>query len=226
MPGVSDSELFDDRYIVWRRDRDYVVTGQSRGGGVLIAIRKDLNATPQPCYCSTAEDLCLTLPIKQRNIRSSIKASLNICVLYLCKQNLGLSFSNQLNNFLFKLDEILINKPNEKYLIIGDFNMSSISWSLNSGESSLSPGNVNSVDEHSLIDLLYAHDLGQYNGILNNYGRILDLVLSNDTVTVSECQDPLVPIDPHHNALNIDVNFFQLTYLKPEVCMKYIQGYW
>lgn len=222
MPGVSDSELFDDRYIVWRRDRDYAVTGQSRGGGVLIAVRKDLNATPQPCYCSTAEDLWLTLSIKQRNIRSSIKVSLNICVLYLCKQNLGLSFSNQLNNFLFKLDDILINKPNEKYLIIGDFNMSAISWSLNTGESSLSPDNVNSVDEHSLIDLLYTHNLSQYNGILNNYGRILDLVLSNDTVIVSECQDPLVTIDPHHNALNIDVNFFQLTYLKPEVCTKYI----
>ncbi|KAF9405595.1 hypothetical protein HW555_013736, partial [Spodoptera exigua] len=64
--------------------------------------------------------------------------------------------------------------------------------------------------------------LAKYNGISNNYGRILDLVLSNDTVTVSECQDPLVTIDPHHNALNIDVCFFQVTYLKSELCIKYI----
>ncbi|XP_022827582.1 neuropeptide F receptor-like [Spodoptera litura] len=55
--GISDSELFCDRYIVWRRDRDYHRTGQTRGGGVLIAVNKLISAVPQPLFQSTAEDL-------------------------------------------------------------------------------------------------------------------------------------------------------------------------
>lgn len=37
-----NSELFDGRYLVWRRDRDYSRTGQRRGGGVLIAVKNEL----------------------------------------------------------------------------------------------------------------------------------------------------------------------------------------
>lgn len=40
--SISNSELFDGRYLVWRRDRDYCRTAQTRGGGVLIAVRNDL----------------------------------------------------------------------------------------------------------------------------------------------------------------------------------------
>lgn len=30
--GFFNNELFDDRYVVWRRDRNYAVTEQKRGG--------------------------------------------------------------------------------------------------------------------------------------------------------------------------------------------------
>lgn len=69
---------------------------------------------------------------------------------------MGLSFSNQLNNFLCNLEDI-INNPNDKYLIEDDFNLSRISWSLNIGEAFLSPGNVNTVHEHALVDLLHTN---------------------------------------------------------------------
>jgi hypothetical protein len=62
--GVGDSELFDSRCIVWRRDRDYELTKQSKGGGVLIAVRKDFPTTSQFQFRSTAEYLWVSLPIK------------------------------------------------------------------------------------------------------------------------------------------------------------------
>jgi hypothetical protein len=81
--SVSDSELFDDRFVVWRRDRDYERTQQGRGGGVLVAVRSDLPATLVSQYCSSAEDLWLSLPMKHSN--NSVNFNLNLCVIYLCK---------------------------------------------------------------------------------------------------------------------------------------------
>lgn len=45
--GINNSELFNDRYMVWRQDRDYSATKQKLGGGVLIATRKGLTVVPQ-----------------------------------------------------------------------------------------------------------------------------------------------------------------------------------
>lgn len=219
LDGVSNSELFDDRYIVWRRDRNYSMTGQSRGGGVLIAVRKDLEIRSQPEYLSSAEDLWITLTVKPVNGRRVI--NLHLCVLYLCKQSLGFSFSTQLSHFLSKLGEVIISHPDDKYLIIGDFNMSSITWLPISGVRYLSPININSVDETTLIDDLTTHDLKQYNGCLNKYGKILDLVLANDAVVVTECDDPLVPIDPYHSSLLIGVQFVEIPLLKANSYIKY-----
>lgn len=42
--GVFDNEIFDNRYVIWRRDRNYSQTQQTRGGGVLLAVRRDLMA--------------------------------------------------------------------------------------------------------------------------------------------------------------------------------------
>lgn len=36
--GISNSELFDDRYLIWRRDRDYVRTGEMYGGGSRLTL--------------------------------------------------------------------------------------------------------------------------------------------------------------------------------------------
>lgn len=220
--SISDSELFDDRFMVWRRDRDYTLTCQDRGGGVLIAIRKDLTVTAQPSYHSTAEDLWLSLSITSKN--SSRPTILHLCVLYLCKQNNGYSFSSQLHNFLSKLAYVLLMHPDDKYLVLGDFNLSNIQWTSNGLDSHiLYPSNVSSNDETTLIDDLNMHNLNQFNGFLNIEGRILDLVLSNDIVTITDCDDaPLVPIDPLHRSLLIRVQFIITPSLKPNSYVKYL----
>lgn len=211
LDGILNSEFFDERYIVWRRDRDYVLTGQTRGGGVLIATRRELSVICQPNFHSTAEDLWLSVRVKNSNTRDYI--TLHICVIYLCQQNLGLSFSLQLTNFLSKLNQTVINHSSDTFLVIGDFNMSGITW-VPSGDLSLAPRNFNNNDEVSICDELCTLDLRQYNGVLNGYGKILDLVLSNRVVNVTECSNPLVPIDAYHPALLINMDFIEASLLE------------
>lgn len=124
LDGINDSELVDDRYVVWRRDHNYAATGQLYGGGVLIATRRELSVTPQPSFHSLAEDLWVTLSIKQRGSKQTI--NLHLCVIYLCKENLGFDFSQQLSNYLTSLDVIIMHNPYDKYIVVGDFNMSDI----------------------------------------------------------------------------------------------------
>lgn len=217
LDSVSNSELFDVRYAIWRRDRDYNLTKQRMGGGVIIAIRKDLYVTSRPSFSSSAEDLWVTVHIKHKN---SSPLNIHIGCVYMCGQNHGLSFSAQLQNFLSQFNDILLAKPSDKFIVLGDFNLSNIIW-LPSNDTFLIPSNVVSNDEHLLVSELYTHNLHQFNSIKNIYGRILDLALSNDDICVLECQDPLVPIDPHHKALIITTNFVNLPNLKPQARLKF-----
>lgn len=214
--GIYDSELFDSRYVVWRRDRDLSLTGQSLGGGVIIAIRRDLSVIPQPTYQSSAEDLWVTLSLKSPGNRTT---NLHLCVLYLCKQNEGNSFSLQLQNFLNKLGKVRLSNPVDKFLIIGDFNLSNISWTMN--HEFYVPTDYSTHDECALIDELSVQNLKQYNGIVNKNDRILDLVLCNDIVMVSECFEPLVPLDPYHKALIISIQFIPFARLESASHLKY-----
>lgn len=207
--GILDSELFNEHYTVWRRDRNSDLTGQSRGGGVLIATRKDLKVSLQPSFNSSVEDLWVTLIVKLK--RETIK--LHICVLYLCKQGSKFSFSEQLTNYLTKLTNIVLDNSLDKFLLVGDFNLSGITW-LPSNLGYFTPYNARSSDELLLVDEMHVHDFAQYNGITNKDDRILDLVFSNESLVVSKCVDPMVPIDPYHEALCITFKCIELVTLR------------
>lgn len=216
--GITDTELFGDQYMVWRRDRDYCLTGQTRGGGVLIAVRKSISAIPQPLFHSSAEDLWVTFNLRQPNNKNNFK--LHVCAIYLCKQNQGYSFTDQLSNFLSNLHKSVLSNPNDKYLIVGDFNLSGILWQLDNNV--LVPTNICGANELMLTDDLRVLGLNQYNTILNEYGKTLDLVLCNDFVSVCECLTPLSPVDKYHPALYVDVNFAENQYLKPAPYTRYL----
>lgn len=216
LDGIYNAELFDDRYMVWRRDRSYATTHQSMGGGVLIATSKDLAVRPRPDWHSTAEDLWISItPTKS-------KIQFHICVLYLCAQNHGLTFSQQLDNFLSNLSNIMLNNQTDKFIILGDFNLSKIIWESIPGASYLQSRNACSSDEINLVDDLSLLNLNQFNHINNAYGKILDLVLSNDSVIVSDCLDPLVPLDPHHKALLVCVECIEFNPLESAPRIKYL----
>lgn len=148
--SINNNELFDDRYIVWRRDRNYDELDQLKGGGVLIAIRRELAAEVRSDWSSSAEDLWVTLTIHTRNPRSTCK--MHLCVVYICNQNLGNSMELQLSNFADNLTKVCLDNSLDKVVVLGDFNMPFVSWATSDDGISLNPSNLQGSHQISLID--------------------------------------------------------------------------
>ncbi|KAL0878643.1 hypothetical protein ABMA27_003716 [Loxostege sticticalis] len=214
--GINDSELFDERYLVWRRDRNYQCTQEKYGGGVLLAVRRDLMAIQRPEWSSSAEDIWITVTYKHDRKQTNI----HFCTLYLCNENNGNSYNTQLHNFTDKLT-LIINSY---------FNLANIDW-ISDGEN-LQPSGVAGETQINFIDALTECNLTQFNSYRNVNNRLLDLVLrirrtarSNAdrgkrqifvrhiAISVS-CDDPLVPEDLHHKSLIATLNLCGPEYLK------------
>lgn len=58
------------------------------------------------------------------------------------------------------------------------------------------------------------YNLSQYNFVVTNKSKIVDLVFSNSDVSVNYCSNPLVPENPYHPALCVSANFVRLHPLK------------
>lgn len=217
--GITDSELFDDRYVVWRRDRNYSITSQSLGGGVLIAVRRELVSELRSEWFSAAEDLWITITLHRK--RPPISYKMHICVVYICNQNLGHSQAGQLTNFSNNLTDIVLKHPSDKFLVLGDFNLPNIKWEPADDGQSFTPSNIQGHVQTSLFDNFTVCNLSQFNSHLNVNKKILDLVLSNDEVSVASCDDPLVPEDPHHKAICVSADFVEYHTLPARSCIKY-----
>ncbi|KAG6446943.1 hypothetical protein O3G_MSEX004647 [Manduca sexta] len=222
--NIFSNELFDGRYLVWRRDRDYSRTAQKLGGGVLIAVKSTFTVIERTDWHSSAEDIWVSLVLKRS--RPQVSYNLHICVLYLCNENLGNSYITQLNNFTNKLNQLTLKYPMDKFILMGDFNFGNdVCWTLNvdneNGE--LIPQIISHQHIREFFDTAQISNLSQFNGERNINGRLLDLVFSNDLVTVSECAYPLaVPVDLHHKPLIIQENFVKIHKLSEKKLQTYI----
>lgn len=214
LDGINDAELFSDMYAVWRRDRDYSNVGQSRGGGVLIAVRHDLAAHARPEWHSTAEDIWVSIKISALGKKVT---TVHIGCLYLCQQNQGLSFSSQLSNFTEKVSSVYASSPQDFFFIAGDFNLSDVSWSSSNEVNYLTPTfHSTNINHNELNYLMNLCDFHQYNHVRNNSNGILDLIFSSGDLTVQHCKNPLVPEDSYHPALVCQPNFIDLPTLKSQ----------
>lgn len=215
--GISDTELFDDRYLVFRRDRNYSETGEKYGGGVLLAVRREFTAIDRPDWNSTAEDIWVTISYK--NKPNSKPKKLHVCTIYLCDENRGYSFSAQLNNFSDRLSHIINSCPDDSFILLGDFNLSNVDWVQNGNI--IEPTGVVGEAQIYFIDTLTECNLNQYNLCRNINNRLLDLALSNMDLTVSCCGDPIVPEDAHHKSLRISSSSTIFEPLKANRRLKY-----
>lgn len=200
--GIDDSELFDDRYIVFRRDRNYIATNERYGGGVLLAIHRQISAVVRSEWSSSAEDIWVTITVKTK---CKTSAKIHLCTVYLCDENLGYAYNSQVCNFTDKLSRIINSCPNDLFVIMGDFNFSNIIWACNCY---VTPQYSNVVGEAQtyFFDTLSECDLTQYNFCRNINNRILDLVLCNTALQIVSSDYPLVPEDVHHKSLEITLN--------------------
>lgn len=209
--GIQDAELFDNRYIVYRRDRENSgFHSKKNGGGVLIAVTKNLSSKRLQCFESNCEDLWISVEVADDDGKPQ---KMYICAVYLPPPLQKHILSEFFNNANSVIDKNCINNV----AFLGDFNMGTISWDFQN--SLCQNSNVkcnNSLYSNMLIDFSLLNDLTQYNNVPNNKNRILDLVLSYfKVINLKECTSPLSVIDPLHPAIEFFISCSPITNLPP-----------
>lgn len=217
LPGIYDEELFDSRYVVYRRDRNCDLVDKRLGGGVLIAVRKELRTHLETEFILDLsyrgiEIMSVSVMIRDGQLESHLKV---YCGYFPHSIN---QIESQKIVFEAISDLQLQNRSNTYYLLVGDYNISHASWMGSKDNPNVmcltNPG------ENLLIRNLSAFmsltDLTQYNTIFNINNRLLDLVLASCTCIVARCDSPLVPEDDHHPALCIQAELHtNVTHLNP-----------
>ena len=201
--GIFDTELFDSRYTVFRRDRNYDALDCQRGGGVLIAISLPTQASviPTPAV-NSFEDIWIELRVGEVGIV--------IGCAYVPPGSPLESYQSFCNTC-----ESLKNKfEHHKFLIFGDFNLPTIVWSME--DSTLVPGGLQTPTAETVIDSMFFLELEQINPVINTLGRTLDLVFADefDSRVVRQCDDPLLGLDLHHPALELHLDLKYIPLLK------------
>lgn len=111
--SIFDGELFDDRYLVYRRDRETSGFHRSKsGGGVLIAVSKHLSSRRMPEMESDCEDLWVELEMRENG---KTPHKLLLCGVYLPPP----IQKNVLDCYIDNANRIL--ESNRNVLIMGDF---------------------------------------------------------------------------------------------------------
>lgn len=203
--SIYDEEFMDQRYILYRCDRDLKLTQKSDGGGVLVAVMKCLkpsrlfvpvsSLTPLAKY---AELVLLQLP------STEITGPYLIGAVYIPNKSPLAVY----NLYFEVLNNIIRDNSISKLLLIGDYNIPDANWQHLTDTSILVCTGTSSVCE-SLKDFMYHHQCSQYNEIRNSNGKVLDLCITNLTeCSLLQPQDPIsIPIDSHHPPFYIVIPF-------------------
>ncbi len=205
--NIFDEELFDNRYILYRKDRDpNLVPNKSDGGGCLIAIKSNYYSARIYEWELLQEDIWVSL-------EQSNGEKIFINVRYIPVN----STLNVYNEHQHKVSDILnVLKPDQQYLLLGDYNLkNSISWTVDD-DGVCRANDVNGTIADNFVDFLSLTNLNQFSSVTNKNNRTLDLVLSNidpSNITVNEELDPIVKVDWHHPPLTIEVDTAPLDYL-------------
>ncbi|XP_064292001.1 uncharacterized protein LOC135309705 [Plodia interpunctella] len=195
--SVFDGEIFDGRYNVFRRDRETSLSKKSDGGGVIVAIKKDIDVVRHFDWDSGAEDLWITL-------FPSHACRIQLCVCYLPPD----INSDLLTDFYNNTQSVVLNfDPDDIPLLVGDFNIPSLQWS-QSG-SILVPGCFSDLKSRLLLETISLCNLSQFSNKYNVNNRLLDLVLSSyNKIKVLDAES-VVKIEGHHPPLLVEIPITQ-----------------
>lgn len=190
--SISDSELGLPNYNIYRCDRNNITSNCSRGGGVLIAIRKDFSSKLISVPISNVEHVVVQATI----------GSINILIggVYIRPNSTLLTYEQ----YMSTVENFILQFPNQTYIFLGDFNLPYINWANDAhglNYSSHSPIQVLCVPE-----IFAYHGFYQKNFIYNKFNSLLDLVFSNtDKLIISCSPDPIVSPDPYHPPLHLSL---------------------
>ncbi|CAH0723443.1 unnamed protein product, partial [Brenthis ino] len=208
LPGIFNEELFDTRYDVYRTDRDYQRFNLSMGDGTLIAVRREINIDlrniPQIPDINDANITILNINLRTGAVQKSL---IVVCCYF--PQNCNQSDS-QLKLFEY-VSDLRLDFPLYNIIVMGDFNIKDATWSLQNSDSGFKLENISeNILTYQLSTFMSFTDLQQYNCVLNNNNRLLDLVLSDLKCLVSRTLPLSEPEDGHHPPLLVEVDIHSI----------------
>ena len=196
---IPSDELGLSDYSVFRFDRNQRTSVYSRGGGVLIAVRKSFQCSRIHVSCDLVEQVFVRV--------SAAPLSVMLGAVYIPPASRPFKYSEHCAS----VDEVLRQFPLENILLFGDYNLPRCVWDdLSSVDTSISLPRAVSGDElsaHEYIkEICCLHNLRQINSCPNSRGDLLDIIFSNfNGVSLSLVSDHLLPLDPYHPALLADL---------------------
>ncbi|XP_055542939.1 uncharacterized protein LOC129728519 [Wyeomyia smithii] len=192
-------QLFNETYSVYRHDRSVLNSNKSTGGGVLIAVCSSFKSRLlKPPEDLTAEHLWVAI--------STLTGTLFICVMYVPPDRVN--DCSLIEKHTLSLEWIVSQmEARDNIVIIGDFNLSTISW-LHSSHNFRFPDYSRSSIRPASFALLDAYStarLQQVNGVLNTNNRLLDLCFISEDLgqncSLLQALAPLVKYCRHHPPL-------------------------
>lgn len=207
--SIFDNELFDSRYVIYRKDR-VCSSSKKDGGGVLIAISREISSSRIINWETDDENVWVVLEFSNNNVSKRIA----LCVVYLPPP----VKLEKLNKFLDSVDNV--TNHIDDLVVIGDFNMGFMEWSANG--SNMTPSNYNNALGYSLVDFMSINNIYQYNSVSNCDDRFLDLVLSNiPHIKVTKPPDLLSKLDSYHPSLLISIECGNVSFLRSKTRIDY-----
>lgn len=228
IPNITDSEIMDSRYLVFRCDRNRDATGKCDGGGVLVAVRRGLRAERAQLtteYIDDSDGESLPALIDYVLLRFNIRGKHHlICGLYIPPNQPFSIYSSFLNALRYELDDNNL----DLFYITGDFNIPFIDWERgHSGSYSALFIDSNYLLTKYIFDFLQSTNSKQQNYIKNNKGRVLDLFISNvESCTCEPPPNPLVPVDCIHPPFCIltSFNFEHIMCTRSKLSFRFLEG--
>nr|CAI5825566.1 unnamed protein product [Callosobruchus analis] len=184
--SVYSSELFVSTFSIYRKDRVTATTGLSKGGGVLIAIKNEYNFEAIDLSMITLSTPKIDLIGGKIIFESSM---IYVFVVYIPPD----TSADDLELFLDQF--IVFNLSHScSFVLVGDFNVPAFSLDQND-------------KKHRLLnDFAELCSIKQYNDILNQNGRLLDLIFSSVNCSSKRDDMPLVIEDRHHPAIFFSIS--------------------
>lgn len=214
--SIFNNEICDDRYDVFRFDRDLIAVGKTTGGGVLIAVRRELNATiNDDKTCSPTEMLWVTIPSNSFNS----KHDLHLLAVYIPGGPCQLS---DLERMALTVEKYTHNITKDHCIILGDFNLPWIKWGPDGPDMNNRCMTDLRILTQNLLNLFLSNGFTQHNLFSNQSGNILDLIFSNFSLELSKCDIPILKEDIYHPSLCIDATDITYTPLPTASIKKYI----
>lgn len=205
IPEISNNEFVDQRYVVYRCDRDRVSTNKQDGGGVLVALLRtlkpselDLSVTQANLSsCNLIEHVLIEVPSTRPSKRHVISAT------YIPPRTASFVYEQHFE----ALQEVLSDPGVDCFYMLGDYNLPEITWNIPGPTSPLNSIDCGtSVSCTQLNNLMSLLDALQYNDVVNTKGKILDLLISNHPCRVSTTLCPLLPVDAYHPPFICEMN--------------------